>query len=399
MTMQIRKAERRKAKLRLGISAPTGAGKTYSSLLIAAGIGPKVGLIDTENGSGDLYANDKLVRAALPNGYDIINISAPYDPQKYIDAMQAFEDAKYDVIILDSLSHAWAGAGGLLDKQGKEADKTGNSYTAWRKVTPQHNALVDKLIQSPSHIIACIRAKTEYVQEKNEQGKTVVRKVGMAPIFRDGFEYDMTVFGEMDQQHNFQASKDRTGLFGDQFFVPSKKTGEMLLGWLNSGVEVVPEPKPSPSAQLQDSIPEFAAPTLEQRAKEMGRAIDQAASEEHLNSEVLAYVKTMDDMAREQPAWHGRMLEKINRRRDDILAAKTTKPKRTKREPDVADSSGMDDGLPESMQTSQYAIKPQDKSQSEMVTEALTNTEVNKMFDEEKAKNINALKNQTRGAV
>lgn len=353
MTMQIRKAERRKAKLRLGISAPTGAGKTYSSLLIASGIGPKVGLIDTENGSGDLYANDKTVKAALPNGYDIINISAPFDPSKYIEAIEAFENAKYDVIIIDSLSHAWAGAGGLLDKQGKEADKTGNSYTAWRKVTPQHNALVDKLIQSPSHIIACIRAKTEYVQEKNDQGKTVVRKVGMAPIFRDGFEYDMTVFGEMDHGHNFQASKDRTGLFGDQFFVPSKKTGEMLLAWLNSGAEALPEPKPPTiEEKLGDEIPTFAEPpSLDQRAKEMGRAIDTADTEEGLNHEVLTYVKTMDEMAKQQPSWHEKMLVKINARREAIINSKKPVKQRTKREPDVADTSDMNDPLPESMQT------------------------------------------------
>lgn len=236
--MEIRKATRKKAKLRLGISAPTGAGKTYSSLLIASGIGQKVGLIDTENGSGDLYAEDKEIKAALPGGYDIINMAAPYDPSKYLLAIEAFEKENYDVIIIDSLSHAWSGAGGLLDKQGKETDRTGNSYTAWRKITPQHNSLVDKIIQSPCHVIACLRAKTEYVQEKNEQGKTVVRKVGLAPVMRDGIEYEFTVFGELDQTHTFHASKDRTGTFGDTYQIPSKAMGEDLLRWLNSGEEV-----------------------------------------------------------------------------------------------------------------------------------------------------------------
>jgi len=238
---QIRKATRKKAKLRLGISAPTGAGKTYSSLLIASGIGQKVGLIDTENGSGDLYAEDKTIKEALPEGYDIINLSAPYDPQKYLDAIKAFETSGYDVIIIDSLSHAWSGAGGLLDKQGKEADRSGNSYVAWRKITPQHNALVDAIIQSSSHIIACLRAKTEYVQEKNEQGKTIVRKVGLAPVMRDGIEYEFTVFGELDQTHTFHASKDRTGTFGDTYQVPSKQMGEKLLLWLSAGEEPAKE--------------------------------------------------------------------------------------------------------------------------------------------------------------
>lgn len=369
MTMQIRKAERRKAKLRLGISAPSGAGKTFSSLLIASGIGPKVGIIDTENNSADLFALNKEIVAALPNGYDTIVLAPPYDPARYLEAIQTFEDAKYDVIIIDSLSHAWAGVGGLLDKQGKEADKTGNSYTAWRKVTPQHNALVDKIIQSPSHIIANMRAKTEYVQEKNEQGKTVVRKVGMSPIMRDGIEYEMTVFGEMDQQHNFQASKDRTGLFGDRFFVPSKKTGQELLAWLNSGAEALPEPKPPTiEEKLGDEIPSFDGsptkqPALEQRAKEMGRAIDTAASEEHLNSEVLIYVKTMDEMAHDKPEWHAKMLEKIHGRREAILAAKTKKRAGRKSDEPVATDDMPSDPLPESMQP--------EKSQAELVTEQL----------------------------
>lgn len=112
--MQIRKAVRKKARLRLGLVAPSGAGKTFSALQLAFGLGGKVGMIDTEHGSGDLYANQ--------GDYDIINIEAPYTVAKYSDAISAFEREGYNVIIIDSLSHAWAGDGGLLDKQGKIAD-------------------------------------------------------------------------------------------------------------------------------------------------------------------------------------------------------------------------------------------------------------------------------------
>lgn len=228
--MEIRKAVRKKAKLRLGISAPSGAGKTYSSLLISQGIGGKIGLIDTENGSGDLYAD------LLPDGYDIITLQAPFDPHRYIDALRAFEKAGYNTVIIDSLSHAWAGVGGLLDKQGKIADRSGNSWSAWRTVTPEHNALVEAILQSPCHIIATMRAKSDYVQEKDEKtGKNVVRKIGLAPVMRDGIEYEFTVFMELDYQHNASASKDRTRLFGSQFFVPSPATGKLLLDWLESG--------------------------------------------------------------------------------------------------------------------------------------------------------------------
>jgi hypothetical protein len=182
-----------KAKLRLGIAAPSGAGKTYSALLLAFGLGGKVGLIDTEHGSGDLYAH--------LGDYSVIGIEAPYTVAKYTEAIKAFEEAGYDTIIIDSLSHAWAGDGGLLDKQGKIADRGTNSFAAWRTITPEHNALVDAMLQSPAHIIATMRAKQDYVLETNDKGKQTPKKVGLAPVQRDGMEYEFTVMLDVDMQH------------------------------------------------------------------------------------------------------------------------------------------------------------------------------------------------------
>lgn len=229
--MQIRKATRKKAKLRLGIAAPSGAGKTYSALLLGFGIGGKVGLIDTEHGSGDLYAH--------LGDYDVITLGAPYTAESYLNAIKAFENAEYDTIIIDSLSHAWAGEGGLLDKQGKIADRNGNSYTAWRQVTPDHNALVDAMLQSPCHIIATMRSKTEYVLETDEKGKQKPKKVGMAPVQRDGMEYEFTIMLDIDYKHVASASKDRTGMFDGQYFTITEATGRQLLNWLESGVDEV----------------------------------------------------------------------------------------------------------------------------------------------------------------
>jgi len=226
--MEIRKAERKKAKLRLGISAPSGAGKTYSALLMAFGMGGKVGLIDTEHGSGDLYAH--------LGEYDIISIEAPYTVSKYREAVKAFEAAGYTTIIIDSLSHAWAGDGGLLDKQGKMADRGTNSFAAWRTITPEHNALVDSMLQSPCHIIATMRSKQEYVLEMNDKGKQTPKKVGLAPVQREGMEYEFTVMLDVDMNHIASASKDRTSLFDGQMFKIEQKTGETLLKWLDSGV-------------------------------------------------------------------------------------------------------------------------------------------------------------------
>lgn len=236
--MQIRKAERKKAKLRLGISAPSGAGKTYSSLLIANGITgdwSKVGLIDTENGSGDLYAH--------LGDYSVIPIEAPYSPDKYIQAITLFEDSGFEVIIVDSLTHAWAGEGGILDIQSAvtAASKSGNSYTAWREVTPKHNALVNAILKSSCHIIATMRAKTDYVQEKNEKGYTEIKKVGLAPIQRDGMEYEFTVMMDVSITHIATASKDRTSLFDGQHFKLGVDTGKQLHEWLETGTELVTE--------------------------------------------------------------------------------------------------------------------------------------------------------------
>lgn len=225
--MEIRKAERKKAKLRLGIAAPSGAGKTYGALLLAFGLGGKIGLIDTEHGSGDLYAH--------LGDYDIITIEAPYAVSKYQAAIKAFEAAGYTTIIIDSLSHAWAGDGGLLDKQGKMADRGTNSFAAWRTITPEHNALVDAMLQSPCHIIATMRAKQEYVLETNDKGKQQPKKVGMAPVQREGMEYEFTVMLDVDMAHIASASKDRTSLFDGQFFKLSPDTGKTLLQWLETG--------------------------------------------------------------------------------------------------------------------------------------------------------------------
>lgn len=230
--MKFEKVERKKAKLRLQMSGPSGSGKTYSSLLIGYGITHdwgKIALIDTERGSGELYAN--------LGEYLVGSLEPPFTPQKYIDAIKSAEQVA-DVIIIDSLSHAWSGEGGLLDMQ-DTASKTNknNSFTAWREITPVYNKLVDTILQSSSHIIITTRTKTEYILTENEKGKQTPKKVGLAPVFRDGLEYEMTVAFDISLDHVASTSKDRTGLFDGVFFKPTSETGELLANWLNNGVE------------------------------------------------------------------------------------------------------------------------------------------------------------------
>ena len=221
MTLQFQKAERKKAKLRLAIVAPSGFGKTYSALRVANGMGGNVAVLDTEAGSADLYAGSF--------DYDVLQMNAPFEPAKYVMAIKAAEEAGYSTIILDSLSHAWAGTGGLLDKHGSIADKGGNSFAAWRKVTPDHNALIDAILQSNIHVIATMRAKTGYSMEGGK-----VTKLGLEPVQRAGMEFEFTTVFDLDKEHRGHASKDRTGLFDGKIVAMNEDVGKSLLDWLNN---------------------------------------------------------------------------------------------------------------------------------------------------------------------
>lgn len=247
MGFELKKAKRSLAYLKLGIAGPSGSGKTLSSLLMAYGllkeeypnstdaeIWDKICIIDTENRSASLYVGNNIHGVKLGEYYTI-ELAPPFTPQSYMDAICACEHGGIKVLIIDSLSHAWSGEGGMLDMQGRVASRTGNSYTAWRDVTPLHNRLVDKILQCDMHVILAMRTKAEYVIETNEKGKQAPRKIGLAPIFRDGVEYECTVFFEVALDHTVSATKDRTMQFDQQVFVITPDTGKKLYRWLNEG--------------------------------------------------------------------------------------------------------------------------------------------------------------------
>lgn len=269
MALQIRKAQRHQARLRLGLAGPSGSGKTYSALLIAFGLDAgKVGLIDTERGSGDLYAH--------LGDYDVIRLDPPYTVAQYRNALSMFEGAGYGVVILDSISHAWAGEGGLLDKHGKIVDSSQrkDSFSAWRQVTPEHNQFIDAMLKSPCHIIATMRTKTEYVLEEVEvSGRKTQRprKVGMAPVQREGMEYEFTLMLDISGEHIALASKDRTGLLDGEYLTPGRDLGLRLKQWLESGVAAeLPGMPPHTTGQeasslIQDNLDKIStASTMEE---------------------------------------------------------------------------------------------------------------------------------------
>lgn len=232
--MELKKATRKQVKLRLGISAMSGGGKTYSALLLAKGLigtWDKIAVIDTENESASLYSN--------LGDFNTISLQAPYAPERYIQAIKACENAGMECIIIDSITHEWDGKGGLLDDHSK---MSGNSFSNWSSLTPRHQKFIDAILQSKCHVITTVRRKTEYEMTKDGNGKTKVEKLGLREVTRDGFEYELTVNFNLDEKHNCTTSKDRTGLFMDKpFFTITEEIGEMISKWCNDGKKEIPE--------------------------------------------------------------------------------------------------------------------------------------------------------------
>lgn len=230
--MQLKKATRKQAKLRLGISGASGFGKTYSALLLASGMASwdKIAVIDTENDSASLYSH--------LGDYNTVKLEAPFSPERYIQAIELCENSGMEVIIIDSISHEWEGKGGCLEIH----TDLGGQFAHWAKVTPRHNAFIAKILQSSCHIITTVRRKQDYDMVKNDRGKIEPVKVGLKEVTRDGFEYELTANLELlNDKHLCKASKDRTGLFANQpEFVITPETGKKILEWCNSGEEVKP---------------------------------------------------------------------------------------------------------------------------------------------------------------
>lgn len=228
MELILRKSERKQAKIKMALQGSSGSGKSLSSLLLAKGLSDgdldKVAVIDSENGSADLYAH-------LGN-YNVLTLSPPFTPEKYIEAISICEKAGMKVIILDSISGVWDE---LIDYHSK---LSGNSFTNWAKVTPRQNAFINKILQADAHIIATMRTKQDYVLQQKD-GKYVPEKVGLKAVQRDDVSYEFTIVFDIDIKHYAVASKDRTNLFsGKSEFQIDASTGKKILEWCNQGVSL-----------------------------------------------------------------------------------------------------------------------------------------------------------------
>jgi hypothetical protein len=240
--LQIRKAQRSAAWIKIALSGVAGAGKTMSALRMAVGLsnGGKILLADTENASADLYA-DKF-------NFDKVDIAPPFEHTDFIDAAKMAVENGYKVLIVDSGSHLWKGVleyKEALDARGGRQ----NGYTNWREPGKQFDDAVNTFLQSPIHIIVCLRSKTEYVQE-DVNGKKQVRKVGLAPVFREGMDFEFSTVLDIGTDHFAVSSKDRTGLFGGRPFQITEDTGKELLKWMGSAGVKEQAAKPQQAAKV-----------------------------------------------------------------------------------------------------------------------------------------------------
>jgi hypothetical protein len=224
--MTFQRATRTQKKLRMALHGPSGSGKTFTALEIARGLGEKIALIDTERGSAALYG-DKFA-------FDTVELDY-FSVDTYINAINEAAEAGYDVLIIDSLSHAWNGLGGVLDAVN---NTKGNTFSdGWGKVgTPQQNRLMDAILRCPCHVIATLRVKTDYEVERDDRGKVTPKKVGLAPVQRDGVEYEFDIVGSLNLENTLTIEKSRMiDLAGRIIPKPDRTLGGHILAWLNSG--------------------------------------------------------------------------------------------------------------------------------------------------------------------
>jgi len=229
MSFIIKKAERKRARMRIGLFGPSGSGKTMSALKLAYGLvgdWNKIIVIDTEQESSSLYSQ--------LGDYNTCPLNAPFDPRRYIEAIKTCEKAGFEVIIVDSVSHEWEGIGGCLDIR----ERLGGKFENWAKVTPLHNQFISAITQSTSHIITTGRSKVDYQFEgKKDGGKGKVEKVGMKAITREGFEYELTISFTINQDHYASIDKDRTNLFKDCApFIITEDVGKLIGEWNQLGI-------------------------------------------------------------------------------------------------------------------------------------------------------------------
>lgn len=262
--MAFKKAERKQAKLRLALAGPSNSGKTLTALLLAIYIARKVGkgrvaVIDSERGRSRMYAG-----YPLPDGstleFDVDDSLPNFSPESYVKALRQAEAEKYDVVVVDSTTHEWAGTGGILEKVDNAA-AGGNKWAGWRVGTPAHQAFLDAMLSLRLHVIGTMRTKTEWVLETNDKGKQAPKAIGTAPVQREGIEYEWDFFGLIDRDHRLTVNKTTVlGIpDGKVFPMPGEDLADLFVQWLAKAPEEDQAPAAVPAKEeIPVSLPAAA---------------------------------------------------------------------------------------------------------------------------------------------
>jgi hypothetical protein len=241
-------ATREKLKLRMALMGPSGSGKTFTALRLAHALGHKVAVCDTEERSASKYVGETNPDGGT-FGFDVVELDS-YEPRRFVEVIRAAERGGYDVLVIDSLSHAWMGAGGMLELVDDAAKRAqGNSWAGWKAAKPEERALWEALLHAKLHLICTFRVKTEWVTEKDPRtGKSAPRKVGLKAEQRDGLEYEFDVVCDLDTEHNGIVSKSRCSAIADKCYPhPGRNMAEPLARWLDAGAEAkAAEVRPAP---------------------------------------------------------------------------------------------------------------------------------------------------------
>jgi len=267
-----KKATKAAAKLRAAVFGPSGAGKTFSSLRMATGLGGPIAVIDTERGSASKYS-DRF-------SFDVLELE-DQTVQGYVDAIRLAADGGYAVLVIDSLSHGWQTLLEEVEKLAK-AKYRGNTWSAWSEGTPLQRKLVQAILTFPGHVIATMRSKTEWTTVDNN-GRKTPQRVGLAPEQGKGVEYEFDLLVEISTEHVANVIKDRTGKFQDKLIdKPGEDFGRQLAAWLADGVpaEVKAISGPDLVGQIRDYI--AAATTVRTLGKIVDR-LDTLVSENQIS--------------------------------------------------------------------------------------------------------------------
>ena len=238
------KAVKYQAKGRVALIGPAGSGKSYTMLTLATLLakGGRIAAIDTEHGSLSKYAD--------LFDFEVAEMKE-FTPHNFLTAMETAATNGFAVFCCDSLSHFWVGKGGALEYVDERNARSKDKMSGWKDFRPHERAMVDAMLSSPMHVLVTMRTKNDYVETTDEHGKKKRTKIGLAPVQREGLEYEFDLVGCMDDDNTLIVDKTRCPTYARRSLkLPGAKDFAPFAEWLEG------------SARPPKAVP--AGPTMRQ---------------------------------------------------------------------------------------------------------------------------------------